>query len=104
MFVLYVLEGCPFCEKALKMLNENKIKYQKIVVPHDDNIKKIYKEKMQMNTFPMIFVNIDEEKNLYSKIGGSSDLELYINKCKELSQNNLPMDNLYKIYKLMYNK
>jgi glutaredoxin len=104
MLVLYVLSGCPYCEKAMKMLNENKIKFEKIIVPNEDNVKKTYKEKMGMNTFPMIFLKIDEDKNVYSKIGGSSDLELYIQKCKELSINNLAMDNLYKLYKLMYNK
>ncbi len=104
MFVLYVLSGCPFCEKAMNLLKINKIKFEKIVVPYDDNIKKEYKEKMGMSTFPMIFVKINEEKDIYSKIGGSSDLELYRNKCKELSEENLAIDNLYQIYKCMYNK
>ncbi len=104
MIVLYVLSGCPFCEKALKMLSSNKIKFEKIIVPNDDNIKKEYKEKMGMSTFPMIFIKMDEEEDIYSKIGGSSDLELYINKCKELSEENFAMDNLYKMYQCMYNK
>ncbi len=97
MIVLYVLEGCPFCEKAMKMMNENKIKFEKIIVPNKDDIKTIYKKKMNMKSFPMIFIEVSDNK--YSKIGGCSDLELYLEKCKELSKSELKIDNIYAVYK-----
>ena len=97
MLTLYVLEGCPFCEKAMKMMTENKIKYEKIIVPNKDDIKNIYKKKMNMKSFPMIFIEVGD--NTYSKIGGCSDLELYLEKCTELSRTELKMDNIYALYK-----
>lgn len=102
MIVIYVLEGCPFCEKALKILSENKIKYEKIIVPNKDEVKNIYKKKMNMKSFPMIFIQLNN--NVYSKIGGCSDFENYINKCHELTNTELKMDNIYALYKAINNK
>jgi glutaredoxin len=31
-FVIYVLEGCPYCLEALELLRSRKCKYRKIVV------------------------------------------------------------------------
>ncbi len=101
MIVLYVLEGCPYCERALGMLNQEKIKYQKIVVQNDTE-KQLYKRKCGMNTFPMIFNQVEEDK--YIKIGGSTDLEELIRKCKEFSETNISIDNFYIMYKKMFSK
>ena len=40
MIVLYVLDGCPYCEKALGILKTEKIQYEKIVVPNEEIVKK----------------------------------------------------------------
>lgn len=100
MIIIYVLEGCPFCSKAIQMLNNHKIKYEKIVVPNKDDIKTVYKKKMNMKSFPMIFIEVGQ--NTFSKIGGSSDLELYLQKCVELSTSELKIDNIYALYKAIY--
>ena len=40
MFVLYVLETCPYCNNALRVLDSNNIPYKKIVVENTDKEKK----------------------------------------------------------------
>ena len=63
------------------------------------DIKNVYKKKMNMKSFPMIFIQLED--NTYSKIGGCSDLELYLEKCKDLTKTELKMDNIYALYKLI---
>ena len=103
MIVLYVLDGCPYCEKALSILRSEKIKHEKIIVPNEESVKKTYKKKCDMNTFPMIFIET-EEKNHFIKLGGSSDLEEYIKKSKELKESLYGIDKLYLIYKNLFSK
>jgi len=104
MIVLYVLEGCPYCERALQMLKMEKIKHKKVVVPRDEEKKNEYKRMCEMETFPMIFIRNPKAhgENEYLKIGGSSDLEAYIQKSKEFSQSNIPMDTFYAFYSTMF--
>lgn len=102
MFVLYVLDGCPYCERAIQMLKQEKCKYKTVVVPREEATKNIYKKKFEMNSFPMIFV--ENEKNHYLKVGGSTDLEEYFIKAKEFQQSNLAMDIFYSIYKNLFSK
>jgi glutaredoxin len=103
MIVLYVLDGCPYCEKALGILKTEKIQYEKIVVPNEEIVKKTFKKKCSMDTFPMIFIET-EEKNHFIQLGGSSDLEEYIRKSKEIKESLLGMDKLYLVYKNLYSK
>ena len=102
MFVLYVLEGCPFCEKAMEMLKMEKAKFEKIVVSQEK--KEEYKKNTGMSTFPMIFVGTGAKDGHYLKVGGSSDLEEYLTKCKEIQNSNLAMDTIYCIYKSIFSK
>ena len=103
MFLLYVLDGCPYCEKAMEILRKNKLKYEKVVVPHDEEKKKEYKKKCEMTTFPMIFVETNE-KNHYLKVGGSSDLENYMYEVQRLHSSPFSMNLLYSIYSSLFDK
>jgi len=75
-FIIYVLENCFYCNKAINIFKENNIKYNKIVIENNDENKNYYKEQNGINTFPHIFLRLDE--NRFKKIGGCSDLEEFI--------------------------
>lgn len=85
MFLLFVLEGCPYCKRAIDLLKSHQAKYQTILVPQDQEIKDQYKKDTGMKTFPMVFISTGcEEKQHYMKIGGSTDLEKYFQKMDEM--------------------
>jgi len=102
MFVLYVLEGCPYCERAKELLRSESCKYETVVIPNDMKIKSQYKKRYGMNSFPMIFV--ERERNHYLKLGGYNDLEEYIEIAKNIKNTHLAIDNLYAVYENMYSR
>jgi glutaredoxin 3 len=102
MIVLYILETCPYCRNALSLLDSYKIKYKKIIVENTEEAKNYYKKQSKMNTFPQIFIKADKDN--YTKIGGYDDLSELINYCKNLKNDNLSLDIVNKMYKLMYKK
>jgi glutaredoxin len=102
MFILYVLERCPYCISALKILDDNKIKHKKIIVKNTEEEKNFYKKQNNMSTFPQIFVQID--KNNFIKIGGYSNLEEIIEECNNIKNSNASLDSIYYSYKNMFNK
>jgi glutaredoxin len=93
MINIYILEGCPYCMKALELLKIYKLKHTKFIVPNEEKIKNEYKKKHKMNTFPQIFI---ENK---IRIGGFSDLENIINLCKNIKNMNISIDALCYLYK-----
>jgi glutaredoxin len=84
---IYTMEGCMFCEKAKKLLQNRKDKYDNIkvntIVGIDENgnedrdlIIKLKKQgKSDYSTWPRIFLNNEF-------IGGFSDLEKLLKKMK----------------------
>ena len=97
MIVLYVLNGCPYCNNSLKVLKENKIKHKAIVVAPQDKEK--YKKINKMNTFPQIFIEAD--KDTYLKIGGNDDLVETIDIVKQIMNSNISLDAVYYMFRLM---
>jgi glutaredoxin len=97
MINIYILEGCPYCLKALELLKIYKLKHKKIIVPNEEKIKNEYKKKHKMNTFPQIFI----ENNI--KIGGLNDLENIINLSKNIKNMNISIDAIYYLYKNIKN-
>lgn len=69
MLVLYVLNGCPYCNSALQEVKQHGIPHRKVVVPPHD--KQRYKTMNGMNTFPQIFVEKNGSRKL---LGGYTDL------------------------------
>lgn len=98
MFLLYVLEGCPYCKRAIELLKSHHAQYQTILVSHDDKIKSQYKKDTGMKTFPMVFISTGcEGSNHYMKIGGSTDLEKYFEKMDEMKNEGMSSTILSKM-------
>lgn len=97
MIIIYVLEGCPYCNNSLKLLKDNKIKHKVIVVDPKDKEK--YKKINKMNTFPQIFISAG--KDTYLKIGGNDDFVETLDIVKKIMKSNVSLDAVYYLYRLM---
>jgi glutaredoxin 3 len=102
MIKLYVLEGCPYCNKALDILKKNKIKHKKIVVENTEEAKKYYKKKNKMDTFPQIFLDISETNSI--KIGGCSDLENLMDLLGNIKNSGIHIDVIYYMFNLLHKR
>jgi len=102
MIKLYVLEGCPYCNKALDILKKNKIKHKKIVVENTEEAKNYYKKKNKMNTFPQIFLDFNESTSM--KIGGCSDLENLMDLLNNIKSSGINIDIIYYMYNLLHKR
>lgn len=100
MIILYVLDSCPYCNRALSLLDEYKLKYKKIVVENSEEKKNFYKKQNKMTTFPQIFMQLEE--NQFVKIGGCSDLEESIDNCQVIKKSNIAVDIIYRMYANMF--
>jgi len=102
MFILYVLEECPYCNNSLKELKNRKIKHKSIVVKNTDEDKNFYKKQNGMNTFPQIFVQVDKDNFL--KIGGNNDLMEVLEQCNNIKNSSSSLDSIYYTYRNIYEK
>jgi glutaredoxin len=102
MIVLYVLETCPYCNGALKLLQDNKIKYKSIIVENTEEAKNYYKKQNNMSTFPQIFMQINKDN--YMKLGGYDNLNETIGMCKSIKNSNVSLDSIYHLYQKLYKK
>jgi glutaredoxin len=100
MIKIYVLEGCPYCNNALRLLEQYRIRHKIIVVEHHE--KEYYKKKNKMNTFPQIF--LEKDKNKLIKIGGNDDFERILSVCQMMHQNNISIDVLSFFFKKVFKK
>jgi len=101
MIVLYVLRNCPYCNSALQLLKENKIKHNAIYAENEQE-KELYKKQNGMNTFPQIFMQVSKDN--YMKIGGCDDLIELSNVCKSIRGTNVSLDAIYYMYQNLYSK
>ena len=102
MIILYVLETCPYCNNALQLLKENKIKHKSIIVKNTEEDKNFYKKQNGMNTFPQIFVQVNKDD--FMKIGGYSDLIEVFDQCNNIKNSSSSIDSIYHTYKNIYRK
>ncbi len=65
---IYVLPGCPWSKRALKLLDSHHIKYNYNLITNDEEFEKI-SNITSINSFPQIFIND-------KFIGGFSELEV----------------------------
>lgn len=70
MFIIYVLDGCPFCEESLNILKEYDLPYKRIVVPYNEKNK--YKNVLGTDTFPFIIFETKSKKYI---IGGNDNFQ-----------------------------
>ncbi len=99
--IIYTLEECPYCKSAIKLLDNHKIKYNKIVVENDLKIKEKYKKQTSMDTFPMIFIKNPNNENKYIKLGGFSDLQNYIQIINKFNDSDINIDILKSLSDLL---
>ena len=100
MIILYVLDGCPYCNNSLRVLKEKNLTHKSIVVKNSE--KDFYKKQNDMNTFPQIFMKIDKDN--FMKIGGNDDLMEIFENCDNIKNSNVSLDSIYYIYKNIYKK
>ena len=102
MIILYVLETCPYCNSALEILQQNKIKHKSIVVENNEESKNFYKKQNNMKTFPQIFIKL--EKDNYMKLGGYDNLNETLDICKSIQNSDVSLDSVYYMYQTLYKK
>lgn len=70
---IYVKQGCPYCVRAKKLLEEKGFQYKEIdVIKNPDLFSKI-KSEYNVRTVPQIFI-ADEDGNYIYHIAGSDKL------------------------------
>lgn len=67
MVKLYIWTYCPFCQRALALLDSKGIEYEKIILDGKDDELNELRQKTGHRTVPQIFIND-------KFIGGSDDL------------------------------
>lgn len=70
-FVIFVIDNCPFSERAQKLMKETNFKYSIINVPKSQ--KDFYKKAHQMETFPQVFYHTSGGTII--KVGGCNELD-----------------------------
>ncbi|WP_253299965.1 glutaredoxin domain-containing protein [Wolbachia endosymbiont of Chironomus riparius] len=71
--IIYVKQGCPYCIRAKKLLDDKGIQYEEIDVIKDPKLFNIIKSKYNVEKVPQIFVT-DEDGNYIHHIRGSDKL------------------------------
>lgn len=69
----YVLLDCPYCKKAIQLLQEKKKVFSVTVLDYDKERLALLKEKFSWQTVPLIVTKTEEGEELF--LGGFSDLE-----------------------------
>ena len=75
-YSVYVKTNCPFCKKAVSLLEEKNIPFIVIVVDKNEEFLEEIKRQTNHQTIPII---LEHTKNGTKFIGGSDDLENYLN-------------------------
>jgi glutaredoxin-related protein len=76
-FTVYALTDCPFCKKAINLLSEKKLPFLVVIMDKNPEFVTKIKEDMRRETVPIVV----EQMGVGSIkiIGGSDDLENYLN-------------------------
>lgn len=69
----YILLDCPYCKKAIQLLQEKKKVFSVTVLDYDRERLSLLKEKFSWQTVPLIVMKNDKDEELF--LGGFSDLE-----------------------------
>ncbi len=60
-FLLFRLEGCPYCKKAESALDKKGIKYKRIEVPRNKEERKLLKQISGQDSVPVLIEVIGAE-------------------------------------------
>ena len=77
---IYFLEGCPYCEGAVKLLDSMHVNYKIVEVTQKNNNK--VKKKLGRDTFPQLVLGD-------LKLGGYDELEKIVAVCKLLNKTHI---------------
>tara|TARA_Y200000002_G_C22070046_1_gene410150 strand:- start:39 stop:335 length:297 start_codon:yes stop_codon:yes gene_type:complete len=90
MITINVLEGCPYCNNSLEVLNKLGVKYKKVVVRPDQ--KDMFKKKYNQNSFPQILLKLNNKQIL---LGGNDDFMKTVNIMNLLNTSKINNEVLY---------
>lgn len=117
-FRLYTINGCPFCENAIELLNSYDLPYVKYEIKDSD--RATFKKINNVCTFPQIFYEKDADINININkknkktalkgkkkikkslkietnmvlIGGFADLQSFVNIVNIIRQNNMSEEGI----------
>ena len=75
-YILFIKETCPFCVKAVNLLEEKGLSYKVVnFLPEQQQLLREIKEAYSCSTVPMIFERNGAD---ISFIGGFTDLEKWL--------------------------
>jgi len=70
--VIYMIHGCPYCRKAMKMMRDKNIGFKPINVGNNGALATALTEETGWRTVPKVFIN-------GNFVGGSAELEQLLN-------------------------
>ena len=76
-YTAYVLLDCPFCKKAIKLLQDKKVPFLTVIMDMNPEFVDRIKEDMKHPTVPIVVQQL--ENSTIRIIGGADDLEKYLN-------------------------
>ena len=80
-YTLYLVEECPYCNRALDLAKDSGIEYYAQFMDWEDPLLSEAKQKYEHQTVPVIVeTTVSEEQNIERLIGGFTELETYMKK------------------------
>jgi glutaredoxin len=76
-FIIYVVDGCCYCDKLIDLLKNKSLDYTAIRMEKDSSVLQQVKEAYNWNTTPLIF---KRNPRSFKLIGGYDDFKKMINK------------------------
>lgn len=75
-FTVYSETDCEFCKKAIELLDKRNLRFLVVVMDKNPEFIEKVKRDMKRTTVPIIIENLELGARI---IGGSDDLESYLN-------------------------
>jgi glutaredoxin len=75
-FTVYSLTDCQFCKKAINLLDNNNLPFVVVVVDKNPEFLQKIKQDTNHPTVPIVIEHIENQNRI---IGGSDNLENYLN-------------------------
>ena len=72
---VFATTTCPYCTKAVNLLNDNESEYILSLVDKAPNVLKDIKDSLKHRTVPIITEHDTDDETYQRLIGGSSELE-----------------------------
>ena len=73
-YILYCIDDCPYCEKAVSLLEGEGESFISVILEKDSDALKKIKEAYEQKTVPII-LGYDGREDCYDPLGGYTDLQ-----------------------------